>query len=343
MRTLSPQRLLVTLLIAVAMLAAAVAVALCVGSSSGFNWPTGPLAKEILRSRREIASLAAIVGLGLGAAGAAYQSVLRNDLADPYLLGIASGAAVGAYAWRMPIVAAALAAAGDAAATAGQPLFAFAGAIAAALSVLAMAGGVGRRVDPARVVLVGVIVSSLCGAIVLVLFTFAKSMPGSGSVQSVMIGELQTSLSRQQVWTAATLIVLGTAALCWRAVQLNVVALSEDEARAMGLRTSRERLIVLAIASLVTAAAVAVSGPIGFVGLIAPHVARQFVGSDARLVMPMAAILGAVLLVLADALLRWLVGAGVVHTLIPIGVATALLGAPFFLALLVRAGRKAAT
>jgi iron complex transport system permease protein len=341
MRPLTLTRLTASLGIAIAILIGAVALAICVGSSAGFGWPSGAFAQEIFASRRDVAMLATIVGLGLGAAGAAYQSVLRNDLADPYLLGIASGAAVGAYAWRLPFIAAAFASLGDGFLNAGQPAFAFIGAIAAAATVLALSGGAMRRVEPSSVVLVGVIVSTLCGAIVLLMFTFAKSMPGSGSVQSVMIGELQTSLTRVQFWTAAITVIVGTLALWWRSPQLNVVALGDDEARAMGLRTHRERLFVLAVASLVTAAAVSVSGPIGFVGLIAPHVARRIVGSDARLVLPVAAIAGAILLVLADALLRFLVGAGVVHTLIPIGVATALLGAPFFLAILFRAQRKA--
>ena len=339
MRTLSLTRLSASIGVALAILSAAIALAVCVGSSAGFGWPGGPRADEIVASRRDIAALAAIVGLGLGAAGAAFQSVLRNDLADPYLLGIASGAAVGAYAWRLPIFAGAIASLGDGMSNAGQPAFAFGGALVAAASVLALSGGPNRRVEPSSVVLVGVIVSTLCGAIVLLLFTFAKSMPGSGSVQSVMIGELQTSLTRAQFWTAAVIVTLGTLTLWWRSPQLNVVALGDDEARAMGLRTHRERLLVLAIASLVTAAAVSVSGPIGFVGLIAPHVARRIVGSDARLALPVAAIAGAILLVLADALLRFLVGVRVVNTLIPIGVATALLGAPFFLALLFRVQR----
>ena len=340
MRVLSLSRLVSCVTIALAMLAAAFTLAICVGSSAGFGWPRGPFADEIVASRRDVAALAAIVGLGLGAAGAAYQSVLRNDLADPYLLGIASGAAVGAYGWRIPAVAGVFASLGDGSA-AGQPVFAFIGALAAAASVLALSGGSRRRVDPSTVVLVGVIVSTLCGALVLLMFTFAKSMPGSGSVQSVMIGELQTSLTRGQFWTAAVVVVLGTIALALRSPQLNVVALAEDEARALGLRTHRERVLMLAIASLVTAAAVSVSGPIGFVGLIAPHVARRLVGSDARLVLPIAAIAGAVLLVVADALLRYLVGSGVVNTLIPIGVATAVLGAPFFLVLLMRTQRRA--
>lgn len=341
MRTLSLSRLVLSIGIALAILLAAFAIAICVGSSAGFGWPRGPFADEIFASRRDTAALAMIVGLGLGAAGAAYQSVLRNDLADPYLLGIASGAAVGAYAWRMPVVVAAFASLGEGFAAAGQPAFAFFGAIAAAASVLALAGGARRRIEPSSVVLVGVIVSTLCGAIVLLMFTFAKSMPGSGSVQSVMIGELQTSLTRSQFWTAAVVVLLGTLVLWWRSPQLNVVALGDDEARAMGLRTHRERILVLAIASLVTAAAVSVSGPIGFVGLIAPHAARRMAGSDARLVLPVAAIVGAILLVIADALLRYLVGAGVVNTLIPIGIATAILGAPFFLILLLRAQRRA--
>ena len=341
MRTLSRSRLAASVGIALAALAVAVLIGMCVGSSGGFGWPRGDFAREILTSRRDVVALAAIVGLGLGAAGAAYQSVLRNDLADPYLLGIASGAAAGAYAWRLPIVASVMASAGATVASASQQTFAFIGAIAAAATVLGLSGG-RRRAEPSTVVLVGVIVSTLCGALVLLMFTFAKSMPGSGSVQSIMIGELQTSLTAAQFWTAATVVILGTLVLWWRSPQLNVITLGDDEARAMGLRTHRERVLMLAIASLVTAAAVSVSGPIGFVGLIAPHAARMAFGSDARLVVPISAIAGAVLLVAGDAVLRLLLSTRIVGTLIPIGVATALLGAPFFLMLLFRQQRRAA-
>lgn len=341
MRTLSSYRLLTTIGIALVILALAICLGMLVGSAGGFGWPRGVFAREIIESRRDVALLAAIVGIGLGAGGASYQSTLRNDLADPYLLGIASGAAVGAYAWRLPALANAATLMGSGMATFSQQSFAFAGALIAAGTVLALTGGSRRRSDPSTVVLVGVIVSTLCGALVLLMFTFARSMPGSGSVQSVMIGELQTSLTRSQFWTAAIIVVIGTLALWWRSPQLNVVALGDDESRTMGLRTYRERVIVLAIASLVTAAAVSVSGPIGFVGLVAPHAARRLIGSDARLVLPISAISGGVLLVIADAALRALVGAHVVSTLIPVGVATALLGGPFFLLLLLRQQRRA--
>jgi iron complex transport system permease protein len=199
--------------------------------------------------------------------------------------------------------------------------------------VLAIAGARGRF-EPATLVLTGVIVSTLCAAIMMLIFTLVKSLPGSGYFQSVLIGELQTSLRPSQVGSAAALVFGGLNVIGLRLPILNVVSLSSDEARSMGVNVPRERVVTLIAASLVTAAAVSVSGPIGFVGLIAPHVARRIAGVDLRLMMPVACIGGAMLLVVADAILRYLAGVRFVNTLIPISVATALIGGPFFLVLL---------
>jgi iron complex transport system permease protein len=318
----------------------AMLAALCVGSSTSVGWPDGTLFAGTLGTRVERVLLAGIVGLALGMAGAAYQSVLRNELADPYLLGIASGASLCAYLWRLPSVAMALASFNSVFAVASQQTLTFAGAMGAAGLVLLLAGARGR-VEPAKLVLTGVIVSTLCGALTLLIFTLVKSMPGSGYVQSVFVGELQTSLSRAQLWAAGGVVGVGSLVLLMRSPRLNVLALSDDEAQLLGLKPARERMITLAVASLVTAGGVSVSGPIGFVGLIAPHVARRLVGPDARVQLPAAGAGGVVLLVLADAMLRYLAGVRIVNTVVPIGVATALLGGPFFLMLLLRERRDA--
>lgn len=337
-QTLNTRRLLAIVGLALFLAVATIGLALCVGTQGGFSWPD----RTVLGLRADRVLLAAVVGLGLGAAGAAYQGVLRNDLADPYLLGVASGATLGAYIWRLPWLAGVMAAIGPEAALIGQPAFAFVGAFLAAALVLGISGGARARSDPATVVLVGVIVSTLCGALVLLIFTFTRALPGGGSLQSVMVGELQTSLSSAQFWTATAIVLAGFGLLVLRSPHLNIAALGDDEARTLGLRVARERLVMLSVASIVTAAAVSVSGPIGFVGLIAPHVARRTAGVDQRVALPVAGALGAVLLILADAVLRWLLGVGAINTIVPIGVATALLGAPFFLYLLLRHRRTAA-
>lgn len=332
-RTLTSKRWILCVSIALLVLLALMAGALMVGSTGRVGFPSGPHAGSILLSRWNTVILATIVGAALAGAGCAFQAVLRNDLADPYLLGIASGAALASYLWRLPIVAAYLASSVPVLAAMSHQAFSFTGAVAAALVVLTIAGARGRF-EPATLVLTGVIVSTVCAAIMMLIFTLVKSLPGSGYFQSVLIGELQTSLTASQVIVAAILIFAGLLVIGLRLPILNLVALSTDEARSLGVNVSRERALTLIAASLVTAAAVSVSGPIGFVGLIAPHVARRVVGVDLRLMMPVACIGGAALLVLADAVLRYLAGVRAVNTLIPISVATALLGGPFFLVLL---------
>lgn len=331
-RTLTASRWLACVAIGAALLIVLMTLALMVGSTGDFGFPRGPLAQEILRARWDKVALAALVGAGLAGAGCAFQAVLRNELADPYLLGISSGAALATYLWRLPAVAGVLAGVPVIAAL-SQQSFAFAGAIAAALVVLSVAGARGKF-EPSTLVLTGVIVSTVCAAVMMLIFTLVKSMPGSGYFQSVLVGELQTSLTRWQVVCAAVLALGGLLVIGLRLPVLNLVSLSADEARSLGVNVTRERAVMLIAASLVTAAAVSVSGPIGFVGLIAPHVARRIVGADWRVAMPIACVGGAILLVAADAILRYLAGVRAVNTIIPIGVATALLGGPFFLVLL---------
>lgn len=330
MHTLSRSRWMFVVTVALTILALFSLTALCVGSTGDIGWPAHAVT---LGLRWEKVILAAIVGAALAGAGCAFQAVLRNELADPYLLGIASGAALTSYLWKLPLVANVLATNLPLINSLSQQGFAFIGAMSAALIVLFVAGARGRF-DPSTLILTGVIVSTVCGALLMLIFTMVKSLPGSGSFQSVLIGDLQTSLESSQLWTAGSIVALGLIAIGLRLPMLNLVALSEDEARSLGVRIRFERAVTLLLASLVTAAAVSVSGPIGFVGLIAPHVARRIVGVDLRVAMPIACVGGAVLLISADAILRYLAGVRIVNTIIPIGVATALLGGPFFLVLL---------
>lgn len=331
-RTLTASRWIVCVTIAIVLLSAAMTISLMVGSTGEFGFPRGESGSSILRIRFDKAILATVVGAALAGAGCAFQAVLRNDLADPYLLGISSGAALASYLWRLPIVAGYLATI-PFLNVASQQAFAFGGAIVASAAVLVIAGTRGRF-EPSALVLTGVIVSTMCAALMMLIYSLVSSLPGAGSIQSVLIGDLQTSLTAPQLLTAGSLVVCGLLVIGLRLPILNIVALTSDEARSLGVNVSRERAITLVAASLVTAAAVSVSGPIGFVGLIAPHVARRVVGVDLRLAMPIASVAGAVLLVVADAVLRYLAGVHAVNTIIPIGVATALLGGPFFLVLL---------
>ena len=262
---------------------------------------------------------AMVVGLGLSVAGTAFQGLLRNPLADPYVLGTASGAALGAaiavvIPVRMLVLEFGL-----------LHGLAFAGALLAVWTVYRLS-----RASPLApltgLVLTGYAVGSLLAA------GLAMAMYLSGAGLRQIFGYLLGGLdgaSWVRLAVAAPLILVASGAILFRARVLNGFLLGEETAAHLGIDVRRERAILLGLASLATAAAVAVSGLIGFVGLVVPHLVRLAVGPNARLVLPLSALAGASLLVFADLLAR-LLGE------IPVGVVTAVVGAPFFLVMLRR-------
>jgi iron complex transport system permease protein len=322
--------MLLSLAVCTAAWAIVATLCLCVGSSGrSFAWPASAFALSI---RTEMVLLASLVGASLGAAGVAYQAVLRNPLADPYLLGVSSGASLAAYCWRLLPAAAA---AGFGAALSQQAM-AFAGGIVAVATVLALASRRGR-LDPITLLLVGVIVNAINGSAFLLLNTLQRDLTaGTGGPLGFLVGGLQTDLSRGQELSAAAIAAVALLVLLWIAGQLNVAVLSDAETASLGVRIQRLRWLALTAASAMTAAAVAVSGPIGFVGLVCPHLCRLLVGSDVRRLLPASAALGAALLAIADAASRLLSRPTLAQTQLPVGVLTAMLGGPFFLALLWR-------
>jgi iron complex transport system permease protein len=266
---------------------------------------------------------AMVVGTGLAVAGATFQGLLRNPLADPYVLGTASGAALGAaIAVLIPVRTVIL----EFGLLHG---LAFAGALAAVYTVYKLSQTSGLA-PLTSLLLTGYAVGSLLAAGL----AMAMYLSGSALTQifSFLLGGFDGS-SWVRLAGAAPLIIAGATAIMLRARSINGLLLGEETAAHLGIDVRRERAILLALASLITAAGVAVSGLIGFVGLVVPHVVRLVVGPSARLVLPLSAIGGAVLLVFADLAARMLGE-------IPVGVVTAVIGAPFFLALLrrVRAG-----
>jgi iron complex transport system permease protein len=263
---------------------------------------------------------AMVVGGGLAVAGATFQGLLRNPLADPYVLGTASGAALGAaVAVLLPVRLLVL----EFGLLHG---LAFIGALGAVLVVYRLSR-VGASSPMTSLLLTGYAVSSLLAAGL----AMAMYLSGAGLRQifAYLLGGFDAS-SWGRLAVAAPLIALASIAILIRARALNGMLLGEEAAAHLGIDVRRERAILLSLASLATAAAVAVSGLIGFVGLVAPHVVRLMVGPNARLVLPLAALLGASLMVGADLAAR-LLGE------IPVGVITAVIGAPFFLFLLRRA------
>lgn len=330
-----------------ALLAMSVGVWLCAAmlclliGSTGVGIPTS----DQLGYRLGFILVASVVGASLSSAGVAYQSVLRNPLADPFLLGVASGATLGAMAWRFPTaLGSPLSGLGTLASAVGLQGSALIGALLAVGTVLTLSSRRGR-LEPTTLLLVGVIVSALCSSALLLILSIRPEIlagggGGGGGVAGILVGSLQTNLTREQFLTASSLVLLGWLILMAIGPSLGVATLSDSEATALGVRINRLRWLALITASIIVAAGVAISGPIGFVGLICPHLGRMLVGPDPRRLLPVATALGAALLASADGLCRLLAMQELVATLLPVGVITALLGGPFFLLLLVRDRQK---
>jgi iron complex transport system permease protein len=269
--------------------------------------------------------LGALVGGTLAAAGAAYQGVFRNPLADPYLLGAAAGAGLGAtivvaYAPHTGIRDNLL------------PLAAFAGAALAVVIAYVLGRSAGPAATSAALVLAGVTVASFLTAVQT--FVQQQNVDTVQEVYSWLLGRLATS-----GWTEVA-IVVPYAVAAWTVILLHrrlldVLAVGDEEAASLGVNVARVRLLVVVAATIGTAAAVAVSGLIGFVGIIVPHTIRLLVGGSYRLLLPLSVIVGAGFLVFADVLARTILSPAE----LPIGVVTAFFGAPFF-AVVLRTSRR---
>ncbi len=273
--------------------------------------------------------LAAMVGAALAASGATLQSLMRNPLADPFVLGVSGGAAFGA------TVALALGLSASVLGFSAPSLFALGGAVGATVLVLSV-GQLSSGDRPNTTLLAGVIFNAFALAAII----FIKALVAPDRLGEILFW-LAGSLG-QEAWPtlAATgvVVVVSIATMVGLSAQLNVMTLGDDDARSLGIDVRRMRLVLFVVASLAVSAAVSVSGLVGFVGLLVPHLARLIFGADQRLSLPASALLGASFLMLADLGARLLFG--VFHTEPPVGVMTALLGGPVFLLLMTRsAGR----
>lgn len=273
--------------------------------------------------------LGAVVGASLAMAGAALQALTRNPLADPFLFGVSSGAALAAVASLTGVL--------GPLAGLSLPAAAFVGALATTVVVFALAADHGR-LDVLRLVLSGVAVAQVCSALTTLLLLRVSGR--DGAVTSVLAW-LAGSLARA-TWggLVAPLVatVIGAVALLAVASSLNAVALGDDTALAVGVDVGRLRVVVFVITSLLVGVVVARSGAIGFVGLMVPHAARRFVGTDHRRLLPWAAYGGAVLMVIVDLVGRVVIAPNEV----PVGVMTALIGGPFFIWILRHRSRTVA-
>jgi iron complex transport system permease protein len=278
------------------------------------------LADEVLwQIRLPRIALASLVGVALGAAGAAFQHLFRNPLVAPDTLGVSSGAALGA-------VLAIFAGAG--AFTTG--VTAFAAGIAAVLLVTLLAARIRAHDRTLTLVLIGVVVASLCGAAISLVKFVADPYNQLPAITFWLMGSLAAA-SWPQVASVAPVIVVGLAVLAALSWRVNLLALPEDEARALGANVARLRATVIGAATLATAASVAVCGIVGWVGLVVPHMARLVAGPEFSRLLPVAALFGAIFMLAIDTLART-----VTPIDLPPGVLTAFVGTPLFLVLLAR-------
>lgn len=264
--------------------------------------------------------LALLVGMALAAAGVALQAVFRNPLADPFILGISSGAALGAalsmaFLTFLPV-----------------QVSAFVCGLAAMLVALYLAR-VGQQTPIVSLILAGVVVSAFCTA-GLSIVQFMVDPDRLGSIVFWLMGSFSLA-SWRSVAVTAPLLLAGLAALLFLGWRLNLLSLGDEEAASLGIPVRRYKLAVIVVASLLAAGAVSVCGIIGWVGLIVPHMARMLVGPEHRRLLPFAVALGAAFMLWADNLARSLASFE-----IPVGILTTLLGAPVFMILLKRAGRS---
>jgi len=291
------------------------------------------LTEQVWRFRAARVGAAGLIGVALASSGVALQGLLRNPLAEPYILGISSGAGVGV------LLGKALPASSALPGWLSQPLLALAGGLGTCLLVYAISQRNGR-LDPYVLLLSGVIVNVFNGALILVIFLFATPEHIAGFIGWGM-GQVPDWLLTQPTLAAvaAICVAAGWALLLLRASAFNALGLGDAVAASMGVPIQRLRLETFAAVSLMTAAAVALAGPVGFVGLIVPHSCRLLFGADHRRLVLLAGLAGAIFLMLADTACRT-AGEWVGLAEIPVGVVTALAGGPFFIVLLRRRFRS---
>lgn len=263
--------------------------------------------------------LGAAVGSSLATAGAGYQALLRNPLAEPYLLGISNGAAVGtmialvffgAIEWSRPVLA-------------------FAGALLATMAVYRLARG-RAGTTPERLILAGVIVTTFLSSLIV----FVTTLMDATRIRSFtfwLLGDLSGG-GKSLLPVTLAIAIAGTAVLAWHARSLNLLMLGERDAFDLGVEVGRIRITVFLVASLLVGSSVAASGSVGYVGLVVPHLARLSLGSDNRISIPAASLGGALFVIVADTVARTLIS----PRELPVGAVTALIGAPMFIYLLRR-------
>jgi iron complex transport system permease protein len=289
------------------------------------GWPAevpDTIATVVLQVRLPRIAAAVVVGAALAAAGAAYQGLFRNPLVSPDILGVSAGAGLGAVLGiflSLPVI--------------GIQLLAFVFGMATVALVYAVASAVRGREPVLVLVLAGVVLGTLAGSMISLLKVLADPYDQLPAITFWLLGSL-AAITPADVLGAVPLVLLGLVPLHLLRWRMNLMSLGDEEAEALGVDARRLRLVLIAAATLMTAAVVAISGIIGWVGLIMPHIARMLVGPNFDRLLPSAMLLGAGYLLIVDTLART-----IAVTEVPLGILTAFLGAPFFLWLLAR-GRE---
>jgi iron complex transport system permease protein len=336
--TLTPKKLCVRVLAATLLLVAVLLICLQIGSVSvslrdvlrgpSYDGQTNIAFEIIVKYRLPRILLAAIIGAALAGSGCVFQAILRNPLADPYILGISSGAGLGTLAavllgWSWTFLG-----------MSAMMLTAFAGALATTWLVW-LIGRVAGRTNITGLLLAGVVVNAFFSSMIM----FLTSIACAHQVQTTMLW-LMGSISEMQrfevVAASGLLVTIGIAALVRLGPSLNLLSFGAEDATSLGLSVTGTYMTAFAISALITSVAVCVGGLVGFVGLVVPHAVRLTAGPDHRQLIPVSAIVGAAFVVAADTLARIVVA----PAMLPVGVVTAMAGGPFFLLLLVRYTKK---
>jgi iron complex transport system permease protein len=334
---LTPKKLITTMAAALAVLAVVMFTCSLVGSEkislravlggSRAQAAPNPDYEIFVQFRLPRIILACLVGAALACSGVVFQALLRNPLADPYILGISSGAGLGAIiavisglSWtlwgRSPIA-----------------VFAFVGALGTVWLVWFI-GRLTGKFHITGLLLAGVVVNAFFSAVIMLLTSIAKAEQVYSTVFWLMGNMAEEGFL--VLWMGAGCVVGGIIALFYISPQLNALSFGDEDARSMGINIIRTRTIAFAVAAGITAIAVSLSGLVGFVGLVVPHAVRLVFGPDHRRLLPLSGILGAIFLVIADTLARTVIA----PAQLPVGVVTAIVGGPVFLALLVKHSRK---
>jgi iron complex transport system permease protein len=312
---------------------AATSMRLLAGYVTGTNSGNDPLESVLFSVRLPRVLLGSLVGAALAAAGTVFQSLLRNPLADPYVLGVSTGASMGTILFS--IFAGWMGIAIGSSVIYSRPIAAFLGAVLTVGAVYVIAGGWHRTAESSqKLLLAGIVLASFLSSINVFLLTGTNQADLRG-IFYWLIGDLSRPVDAS-IYVVTAFVLAGFFMLYLFSHSLNLIGIGEEDAMILGIEVRRVKTAVYVTASLITGAVVSVSGPIAYIGLICPHMGRMMFGSDNRILLPAVFIFGAIFTLLADTVARTVLSPAE----LPVGIVTALCGAPLFIYLLSRKGGK---